>query len=134
MQLQLKCRQNSSHIRRTLRGWNTFNRELENYLASIRGTSGIPLVYVIRKPHNPTDPVPTNATQRLIWEAPLYGGDYELDRQTVYRIIRAATSDTDGWAWINDIKDENGRQAMMNLWSHYDGPAAKSRQVQDAKE
>ncbi len=92
----------------TLRGWNTFNRELENYLASIRGTSGIPLVYVIRKLHNPTDPVPTNATQRLIWEAPLYGGDYELDRKTVYHIIRAATSDTDGWAWINDIKDENG--------------------------
>jgi len=47
----------------TLCGWNTFNCDLENYLASIHGSSSIPLIYVICKLHNPTDPVPTNATQ-----------------------------------------------------------------------
>jgi len=34
----------------TLRGWNTFNQELENYLSSIRGASGVPLVYVLQGP------------------------------------------------------------------------------------
>ena len=31
----------------SLRGWNNFNTQLKNYLSSIRGLSGIPLVYVI---------------------------------------------------------------------------------------
>jgi len=30
----------------------------------------------------------SNATQQLIWEAPLYGGNYELDHQMVHCIIQ----------------------------------------------
>jgi len=33
----------------SLRSWTQFNRDLQNYLASIRGISGVPLCYVIRK-------------------------------------------------------------------------------------
>jgi len=54
--------------------------ELENYLVSIYDTSGIPLIYIICKlVHNATNPVHNNATRKLIWEAPLCGGNYELD-------------------------------------------------------
>jgi len=40
-----------------------------------------------------------------------------------------------GWmALINDIEDENGQQAMINLQSHNNELSAKSRQIQDVKE
>jgi len=38
----------------TLRGWNTFTRELHKYLSSLLGITGVPLVYVIRR--DPPDP------------------------------------------------------------------------------
>jgi len=85
----------------TLRGWNTFNRELHKYLSSILGVTGVPLVYVICKdPLDPNAQHPTNPKQLLITQAPLQGSAYIKDRQRVYSIISDAMSGTDGWMWI----------------------------------
>jgi len=63
----------------SLQGWNTFNRELENYLSSIRGLSGVPLIYVIRKDSGLNAPLPTDPTQIRIAQAPLRGPSYQVD-------------------------------------------------------
>jgi len=52
----------------------------------------------------------------------------------MYHIIRDAVSGTDGWMWMQDVCNKDGRQAMTRLQDHYDGPGAKTRRVQDAKE
>jgi len=118
----------------SLRGWNTFNRELEAYLSSIRGITGVPLLYVIRKDQDPAAPPPTDPKQILIAQAPHRGPAYMADRQKVYSIIRDAVSGSDGWVWMRDVKNEDGRTAMAKLCEHYDGAGSKTRQVQDAKD
>jgi len=47
-------------------GWNTFNRELKNYLAGIKGISGVPLTYVIRKDAADDTPLPYLLTRTSI--------------------------------------------------------------------
>jgi len=118
----------------SLRGWNTFNRELEAYLSHIRGLSGMPLLYVIRKDPDPNAPALTDPKQVLIAQAPHTGPTYIADRQKVYGVIRDAVSGSDGWMWIRDIKNEDGREAMIRLRAHYDGAGSKTRRVQDAKD
>jgi len=119
----------------SLRGWTSFNRDLQNYLASIRGLSGIPLSYVIRKEESSNvAPLGEDGVEELIRLAPLSGTAYLEDKKRVYRIIRDAVSGTNGWTWIQDVRNEDGRQAIKRLRDHYDGPGAKMRHVQDAKE
>jgi len=97
----------------TLRGWNTFTRELHKYLSSLLGVTGVPLIYVIRKdPADPQTPIPTDPKQLLIHQAPLRGAAYVKDRQKVYSIISDAISGSDGWTWICNVKDEDGRTAV----------------------
>jgi len=63
----------------SLRGWNTFNRELEAYLSNVRGITGVPLLYVIRKDVDPVAPLPADPKQALIAQAPLRGAAYMAD-------------------------------------------------------
>ena len=100
----------------SLRGWTQFNRDLQNYLASIRGISGVPLSYVIRKEeYSDIAPPGEDAVEQLVRLAPLSGTPYLEDKKRVYRIIRDAVSGTDGWTWIQDVRNEDGRQAMKRL-------------------
>ena len=70
----------------------------------------------------------------MIAQAPLRGPGYSADNQRVYWIIQDIVSGTDGWAWIKDVQTEDGQLAITKLHEHYDGPGAKTRRVQDAKE
>jgi len=65
---------------------------------------------------------------------PLHGTAYLEDKKRVYRIIRDAISGTDGWMWMQDLKNEDGRQAIKCQCDHYNGPRAKMHRVQDTKE
>jgi len=84
----------------SLRGWNTFNRELEAYLSHIHGLSSVPLLYIIRKGPDPNVPAPTNPKQVLIAQAPHTGPTYIADWQKVYGMIHVAVSGSDSWTWI----------------------------------
>jgi len=111
----------------TLRGWNTFTRELHKYLSSIVGATGVLLVYVIRKdPPDPNTPAPQTPKQFLIAQAPLRGAAYIKDHQRVYSIILDAVSGSDSWTWIRDVKDEDGRTAMLKLRDHYDRAGSRT--------
>jgi len=51
----------------SLQGWTSLNWELENYLSSLRGVSGIPLIYVIQeKETNNVAPPGEDAIQELV--------------------------------------------------------------------
>jgi len=118
----------------SLRGWSSFNRDLENYLSGLRGISGVPLIYVIREERAVVGAHVEDDIDKLICLAPLQGPTYLEDKRRVYRIIRDAVSGTDGWIWIQDVKNEDGRLAIKRLRAYYDGPGATTRRVQDAKE
>jgi len=65
---------------------------------------------------------------------PLEGNVYLEDKHCVYCIIRDMVSGTKGWTWIQEVKNKDSRAAIKHLQSHYDGPSARTRRVQDAKE
>ena len=70
-------------------------------------------------------PAPTDPKQLLIAQAPLHGTAFIKDQQRVYSIISDAISGTDGWTWIRDVRDEDGRTAILKLHDHYDGAGSR---------
>jgi len=112
----------------SLRRWTSLNQELENYLGSLRGILGVPLIHVIReKEMNNVAPPGEDAIQELIHLVPLEGPVYLEDKQCIYRIIRDAVLGTEGWTWMQDVKNKDGRIAIKHLRNHYDGPGAQTR-------
>jgi len=75
-----------------------------------------------------------DGVEELIHLAPLHGTPYLEDKKRVSCIIRDAISGTDGRTWMQDVQNEDGRQAMKCLQDHYDSPGAKTYHIQDAKE
>jgi len=119
----------------SLHGWTQFNWDLQNYLASIQSIAGVPLSYIIWKEEFlDIAPPGEDGVEELICLAPLYGTPYLEDKKRVYCIIRDAVSRTNGWTWMQDVQNEDGKQAMKCLHDHYDGPRAKTHCIQDAKE
>jgi len=119
----------------SLCGWTQFNRDLLNYLLSIRGVSGVPLSYVIwKEEHLVAAPQGEDGVKELICLAPLNGMAYLEDKKCMYHIIRDAISSTDRWMWMQDVHNEDGRQAIVRLQDHYNSPGAKTHHVQNAKE
>ena len=57
-----------------------------------------------------------------------------VDKKQVYCIMHDALTGTDGWMWIQDVKNEDGRLAIKQLCNHYNGPGTQTHRVQDAKE
>jgi len=69
----------------SLRGWTQFNCDLQNYLASIWGISGVPLCYVIWKEEFLDVAVlGKDAIEEMIRLAPLRGTAYLEDKKRVY--------------------------------------------------
>jgi len=116
----------------SLHSLTQFNCNLQNYLASIQGIARVPLSYIIWKEEfSDMAPLREDGVEGL---APLYGTPYLEDKKRVYCIIKDVVSRTDGWTWMQDVWNEDGRQAMKCLHDHYNGPGAKTCCIQDAKE
>jgi len=65
--------------------------------------------------NNNVAPPREDAIQELVHLAPLEGPVYLEDKRHVYRILRDAVSRTDGWTWMQDVKNEDGREAIKLL-------------------
>ena len=114
--------------------WVQWLLSFENYLSGLKGTSGVPLTYIIRK-ELPVEHEFTSDTERLIHQAPHQGDVYNADNIKVYRIIRDACLNTDAWEWIKGLNTrEDGRLAMKALIDHYDGPSATHKRIAIAEE
>ncbi len=82
----------------SLCGWTQFNRDLQNYLSSMRGISSVTLSYVIQKEESlDMAPLGEDQVEELIHLAPLSGTAFLEDKKRVYCIIRDAVTGTDGW-------------------------------------
>jgi len=85
------------------------------------------LVYVICKDPDWNALAPMDPKQVLITQAPLRGAPYLAHHQKANRVICDAVSGSNGWIWIGDVKNEDGRAAMIKLHDHYDGAGSKTR-------
>jgi len=70
-------------------------------------------------------PLGEDTIQELVHLAPLDGPIYLKNKRYVYHIIRDTVSGTDGWTWMQDVKNEDGREAIKLLRDHYNGPGAR---------
>jgi hypothetical protein len=114
------------------RKYITWARSFENYLDSLRGKSGLPLLYVIR----PEDVNPDEAKdnyQRALWMAPHHGPAYRDDNRQVYRIYKDLMIGTDGWTWFNRAPNGDGRAAHLLIDKHYRGDAETALRAAEAK-
>jgi len=99
----------------SLHGWSSFNHDLENYLSGLCGVLGVPLIYVNWEERAVVGAHIEDDINKLIHLAPLQGPSYLEDKRCIYHIIRDAVSSTDGWIWIQDVKNEDGRLAIKCL-------------------
>ena len=114
--------------------WVTWELKFITHLSGIYGVTGVPLNYVIRK-DLPAGHRFVNQTESLVHDAPLTGAAYSADTQDVYRILKAATVDTDAWEWIKRYDNrQNGRLAFQTLREHYDGPGEVDRRIALARQ
>ena len=72
------------------KGYYEWEDCLENYLSTIPGQNGVPLLYVIRMDDAPDynpDPAYSNFVDRSIGCAPLTGAAYTNDRRKVHQLL-----------------------------------------------
>jgi hypothetical protein len=114
--------------------WVEWEILFNNYLSTLRGVRGVPLNYVIRKPLPPGHML-YGREEQLTFDAPLHGPDFLLDAANVYGKLKQQTIGTNAWEWIKQFElSKNGRDAMLALRQHYDGPAEVDRRIALARQ
>jgi len=87
--------------------WYTWNEQWENYLSSIRGVGDVPLSYVIRR-DKPAgwDPETdaANEEEKLIYQVPLTGPEFEADNKTVWNKLLELTQGEPAYEWIRQFE------------------------------
>lgn len=72
--------------------WVEWEKQIWNYLGSLKGHGNVPLQYIIWDPQDPnqdpTDPV---------WNTPHNGPGYKCDAKTVFTIIMQSIIDTEAY-------------------------------------
>ena len=112
--------------------WIKWEDSIYTYFDSERNASGVPLSYVIRRAL-PAGTVlgALSRDEQLIHNAPLHGFLYDSDNKTVGSIIRELCLGTPAEVWIGNEK--RGRECMIKLQNHYDGPDEARTRIQAAK-
>jgi hypothetical protein len=114
--------------------------ELDHYLMNKCGVTGTPLAYLTRAyavPIEEDDPgygEPT-ITDELIRRA-RHGSyeDYDDDNKYLWGIIHDMTKGGFAWAWVsNQQRRRNGRQAYIQLKSHFLGPSYQEKIKSDSE-
>jgi hypothetical protein len=103
--------------------------DLEDYFGKRRGASGVYLSYVIRAEAEPETGVTYATTdEEMIARVPLEGQYYDIDKATVWDVIRQVLYDTDGWSWVSEYtRGKDGRNAFLAIRAHYLGTSHQSR-------
>ena len=115
--------------------WVRWYLLLSNYLRSSRGVTGVPLYYVGREDKTPTEIQQLDEGEKLIYQAPLRGNSFKADNKKYYSILKQFLANTDAWQWIESYDDsQHGRNAMIALRRHYDGPGAKLKRIAAANQ
>ena len=106
--------------------WVQWEKSVIHYLNNTRNRKGVPLSYVIRG-DTPPQNIQLTDDEQMIWAAALQGPQFVNDSKQVYGLVKELVQNTDGDNWL-PVRCSCGRQAMVALRSHYDGPdQAKAR-------
>ncbi|KAL3934951.1 MAG: hypothetical protein SGARI_003168 [Bacillariaceae sp.] len=120
--------------------WPKNIEKIENHLRRCLGTTGVPLLYVVREDQevvahgdDPEDGYDTLEDQQIAraphFGVPAAGGDpaplpaYIRDRSKVWDIMSDMSRDTDWWSFVRPgQRRRDGRVGFTGLKSHYLGP------------
>ena len=108
----------------------TWKESLELKLRSMKGTSAIPLFYVIRG-----DPPATfvSEEERLIYEARQAGNDWRKDNKRVAQYLLSLVTPTDGHEWVRNVDKTDGKAIFKALTDHYEGAGFAHRTIEKAQ-
>jgi hypothetical protein len=106
--------------------------DIDNYHSRVRGSSGVPLLYVVRESAalpavDPGYGIPT-FDDEMINRAPHTGTHYQRDNIAVWNAIRHVTHEGPGWSWVNEFQRScSGRLAYLATKTHYLGDQLVAR-------
>ena len=101
---------------------------INDHLFKMRGSSGVPLTYIIREN---AVPLPTaqyaDDISEMIGRAPHAGRFFRGDNEDVWNVICMVLYDSDGWSWVTSFEvTKDGRGAYFALMRHYLGTSNQS--------
>jgi hypothetical protein len=105
--------------------WVDWCPAMINKLASLRGSSGISLDYIVRNPDLTVDDFAEGERDRRIYAAPLEGPNFDADNLRVSQELVSQLASTPGQTWM-DMHPNNGRQQWLKLFGHFEGQGYKS--------
>lgn len=109
--------------------WVAWEILFENYIASLRGASQIPLDYVIRRTM-PAAWTATSAHDILKYQAIQTGTAWNADNITVFRVLKSCCMNTPAWEWISQHDStQSGQAATASLRLHYEGAGESNKRV-----
>lgn len=112
--------------------WIEWEESVYMYFDSLKNLQGIPYSYVIRKDLAATQTINLNDRKmQMIYTASLNGFLFGKDNTTVGNIIRECCLGTEAESWITNLR--GGREAMVALRNHYDGPDEAKKRLSSAK-
>jgi hypothetical protein len=92
----------------TPRNWVGWWESVKNYLKGQKGEANKPLFYIVRSRNAPME-LPDEVT-RVAYQMQLAGNHFNSDNQTVYRILKSLTLDTEAYAWVQPSDAANCRK------------------------
>ena len=116
-------------------GWESWADAVKAVLSVAYGTSGVPLLYVIRKDTNPVFEG-ENWEELAINCVPLEGLPFEADRKTVHLfLMNNISEDSDAHAYIQSlIPRNNGRSDWKALEERYENEAMTQARINEANQ
>ena len=114
--------------------WEKWEKQLKNYLSTIYGAWGIPLVYVIRDNDAGAPNAGNTFVQECIACVPLQGVKFQADARQVHIIIMTCVEGETSEEWVKKLKrQENGRSGFKALYNHYEGAGKTGRRISQAE-
>ena len=112
--------------------WADWEPAFTNYLSTIPGVYGIPVLYVIRENNDPQhdQDFGKDFTQEMISCASLRGANCHAVSRKVHQLLKNYLVAESAEQWIRDIEHlNNGRRDMQALRNHYQGEGNASRRI-----
>ena len=116
--------------------WEQWEPKFKNYLSSILGVTGVPLLYVVRENVLPQRVGAfSDFIEQTIMQAPLAGTAYYADRVTVQHALVSFTTGQLSETWIKSLaRFRDGRRSMKALQAHFSGEGNTSRRIERAEQ
>ena len=116
--------------------WPDWEPAFVNYLSTIPGVRGVPLLYGVRENDAPNHEMDlgNDFTTRLIACAPLDDSSFRADARKVHQLLMNFLVVESAEQWIEDLTPRvNGRHDMEALRNHYGGEGNRSRRIATAE-